>query len=257
MTEKKQLKNLRGLITPPPVSRSTFSKRSLHGQTASMLGRNIINGTIPTGSVLPLEAELTKDLGVSRSVLREAMLVLTAKGLLESRQRLGTTVRAREHWNLLDPDVLDWLIEAADPNTILNLFEIRLVIEPAAAAIAAERATPSKIKSIEAAMLEMEKNVDCLQDFVQPDLDFHQEILKASGNEFLDALASLVQDAVLTVMVVTQISEEKRKQRLILHRKVFEAIKKKSASEASEAMRVLVMEAQNDLLEALNAVAPV
>jgi DNA-binding FadR family transcriptional regulator len=251
-----KLKSLKGLVPPPPISRATFSRRSLHGQAASALGSHIISGRIPPGAVLPPEAELTQDLGVSRSVLREAILVLTAKGLLESRQRLGTRVRAREHWNLLDPDILDWMLESADDTQILNLFEIRMVVEPAMAAIAAERASPERIGKIGAALKGMEAAIESLEDFIPPDLEFHEEILRASGNEFLGALGTLVRDAVLTVMVVANIPQEVRRARLILHRDVFEAIEARNPDMAAEAMRVLVAEARSDLLAALATRAP-
>src|SRR5262249_42971176 len=130
----------------------TFSRRSLHGQVAHDIGRRILGGLVKPGELLPSETELSQQLGVSRTALREAIKVLAGKGLIESRPKTGTRVRPRESWNFLDPDVLTWAFDGnAAEHYIDELYELRRVIEPAAAAFAAERASVADIARMEAA----------------------------------------------------------------------------------------------------------
>ena len=123
----------------------TYSTRSLHGQVAHQIGERILRGDIAPGQSLPNEADLSEELNVSRTALREAIKVLAAKGLLESRPKTGTRVRSRDNWNMLDPDVLAWLF-ADGPNAAASemLFEIREIFEPSAAAMAATRVPISR-----------------------------------------------------------------------------------------------------------------
>jgi DNA-binding FadR family transcriptional regulator len=136
----------------------TYSRRSLHGKVAHDLGARILNGDLAPGHVLPNEATLSAELKVSRTALREAIKVLAAKGLVESRPKTGTKVRPREFWNLLDPDILSWLYSSG-PNreAAETLFELREIFEPQTAAMAAKRASPEQIKLIAQAFADMEK----------------------------------------------------------------------------------------------------
>src|SRR5437660_12133093 len=120
----------------------TYPRRGLHGAVVHEIGVRIIRGDLTPGEPLPTEDELGSQLGASRTVLREAVKVLAAKRLVESRPKTGTRVRPRRDWNLLDPDVLAWQVEAgADADFLAQALEIRRMIEPAAARLAAERAT--------------------------------------------------------------------------------------------------------------------
>ena len=234
-------------IRAKTLTRSTFSRRSLHGQTASLLGSLIVNGEIAEGSVLPPESELTAALDCSRSVLREAILVLTSKGMLESRQKLGTRVKPRIEWNLLDPDVIDWVLASGERGAVRKLMELRAAVEPSLARIAAERASDAGIAEIEAALRNMEASVNSLEAFIPHDLAFHEHIAKASDNEFLGALSNVIRDSVLTTMIVLQVPEKIRKSRLELHRAVCEAIAARDGDRAATAMRRLVEEANTDI----------
>lgn len=248
----KKLQHLQD-VKDSPVQRSTFSRRSMHGQLATLLGGKIAAGTLPPGALFPPESQIMSEFHVSRSVLREALLVLTAKGLLESRQRLGTRVRPREDWNLLDPDVIEWLMDAATDKEVMELFEVRVVVEPAVAAIAAQAASDEDIDRIGQALIEMENSVESLRQFIGPDLRFHEEIHKASKNQFLAALGKLVSEAVLTLMVVVQVDEEMRRERLALHRAVFEHIRDRDPERAASAMTALLEAARTDLISAMRA----
>jgi DNA-binding FadR family transcriptional regulator len=139
-------------MPPSRVAGRTYPRGGLHGQIVHAIGRQIVNGDIRPGEVVPVEAGLT----ASRTVLREVIKVLAAKGLVESRPRTGTRVRPRHAWNLLDPDVLAWHQEGASTAAFLRqLSEVRLIVEPAAAELAARRAGESELQAIDEAYRDM------------------------------------------------------------------------------------------------------
>ena len=125
-------------------------KRNLFAHVVEALGSRIVRGDLQPGDPFPNEADLGREFGASRSVIREAVKSLAAKGLLESRTRTGIRVLPPGQWNLLDLDVLGWRYAAMPPRAFFReLFEIRRVIEPEASALAAERATAEEIAAIE------------------------------------------------------------------------------------------------------------
>ena len=125
----------------------------IHAGVVQGIGRRIVRGELAAGEILPEQGELSRMLGVSRTVIREATKVLAAKGLVESRSKRGTVVLPRSDWRLLDPDVLAWLSEAGlDPEFLRGMFEVRRIIEPAVARLAAERATPEELAAIRVAV---------------------------------------------------------------------------------------------------------
>ena len=110
----------------------------MHGRIVRELGLRILSGDLAPGDRLPAESELIVKYEVSRPVLREAVRVLVAKGLVLSRQRAGAIVRPRNEWHLLDPDVLYWMIQTRPaPEFVQTLMGMRRVFEPGAAALAA------------------------------------------------------------------------------------------------------------------------
>jgi DNA-binding FadR family transcriptional regulator len=154
------------------------------------LGRRIVTGACRPGEVLPNEEELCRAMGVSRSALREAVKVLAAKGLLDSRQRTGTRVRAPEHWHQLDPDVLAWRSESGDPRWAAQVAELRRIVEPAAAALAARRRTPAQLEAIEAAHAALLAAGESAPKGVAA-VQFHAAVFAAAGNPLLGSLAAL------------------------------------------------------------------
>src|SRR5712692_3135820 len=139
------------MALPIRFERSQYPEQSLHGRIVHAIGRRIVRGDLRPGDLLPAEPEL----GASRTVVREATKVLAAKGLVESRPKTGTRVRPRDQWNLLYPDVLAWQQEgAADDDLLRKLTEVRRVIEPAAAELAAARADARDIAALERALAE-------------------------------------------------------------------------------------------------------
>ena len=174
----------------------TVSPR-IHGTIAHDIGVEIVGGVRKPGTVFGGEIEASEALGVSRSAYREAIRILAAKGLVESRPKAGTRVTARHRWNLLDPDVLAWTFEGEpDPDFIRDLFELRGVIEPAACAFAARRRTDADLAAMKTALDAMREFGLARAEGQAADQRFHRAILAAAGNEPLTSLASTVGAAV-------------------------------------------------------------
>jgi GntR family galactonate operon transcriptional repressor len=166
-------------------------KKSTRGQVTAVvdiLGHRIAAGQYSEGETLPIEQELADSLDVGRNALREAVKVLSGKGLISTAPRSGTRIRLREDWNMLDPDVLKW---HADPDIatekfMLDLIEMRRIIEPKAAELAAARATREDVARIMSAYEAMAASKDNLEQRIEADMEFHSAVLKASHNEVLN-----------------------------------------------------------------------
>ena len=165
-------------------------RKSTRGQVAAVvdtLGHRIASGHYAQGETLPIEQELADSLDVGRNALREAVKVLSGKGLISTAPRAGTRIRPRQDWNLLDPDVLRW---HADPDTatrgfMLDLIEVRRIVEPKAAELAAVRATREDVASILSAYEAMATDEADHEERIAADIAFHSAILKASHNDVL------------------------------------------------------------------------
>lgn len=230
----------------------TFSRRNLHGQVVHEIGTRIINGEFPPNSALPNETEFSEILYVSRTAYREAIKVLTAKGLVESRQKIGTTVRARKSWNILDPDVLTWIFESGpDVSYVWDLFELRRIIEPAAAGLAALRHTEETFAEIETAFLEMEEAGEDLEAGLEPDLRFHQAIFATTGNQLLSPLVYLIEAALAETIKAGCAAPGARLNSIPLHKEVLEAIRRRDQAGAEQATLTLLQEARSDMERAL------
>lgn len=221
----------------------TFStqpfKRNLRDQLVEVLGRGIVNGELQPGDILPAEAELLERYNVSRTVLREALQVLSAKGLVDSRQRRGTTVRPRADWNQLDHALLDWhgASDVAD-SALQQLMEVRRIVEPPAAALAAERADKTKRQRIAAAYAEMERSRGDVASFMAADLEFHTAILEASENQFLLPIAQAIRTTLAASLRITNPRpDENHRVSLPLHKAILDAILNRDAQAAFTAMQ--------------------
>jgi DNA-binding FadR family transcriptional regulator len=228
-----------------PLSRLStvgYPRGGLHGQVVHALGRQILSGRVRPGDVLPLQLGVP----VSRTVLREAVKVLAAKGLVEARPKTGTRVRARQDWNLLDPDVLAWQQEdaASAASFLKKITEVRLIVEPAAAALAAQRARPGELLLIERAYRDMEaalaERTADYETFDQADMRFHQAIVRACGNDLLQQMAQVVYSGLWVSFQATSRLPGKAKASLPKHRAILDSIRKRNAPRAHEAMRRLV-----------------
>src|SRR5262249_35514018 len=219
-----------------------YPHRNLHGQIVHTIGRQILRGELRPGDPIPMP----HDLPASRTALREAIKVLAAKGLVEARPKIGTRVRSRDAWNLLDPDVLGWRQDGAPPaRFVRSVTELRSIIEPGAAALAATRARAHDLAAIERAYHDMEAAVphDRPMDvhaFVDADTRFHTAILQAAGNDILEQLAHVVSVALRASFQITSRIPGSARATLPRHRAVLDAIRGGRAPTASAAMRRLV-----------------
>ncbi|WP_250518371.1 FadR/GntR family transcriptional regulator [Caballeronia sp. ATUFL_M1_KS5A] len=211
----------------------------MRDQLVEVLGRGIVNGELRPGDILPGEAELLERYSVSRTVLREAMQVLSAKGMIDSRQRRGTTVRPRADWSQLDQTLLEWhgTSDVAD-SALQQLMEVRRIVEPPAAALAAERADQAQRQRIAAAYAEMERSRGKVEEFMTADLEFHTSILEASGNQFLLPIAQAIRTTLTASLKITNPRpDENHRVSLPLHKAILDAILKRDAQAAFSAMQ--------------------
>ncbi|MGI4730278.1 MAG: FadR/GntR family transcriptional regulator [Janthinobacterium lividum] len=203
------------------------------------LGRAIVTGRY-VESGFPTEAELAKLHGVSRSVTREAVKMLTAKGLLSARPRQGTVVQPAGSWNLFDTDVLRWLLERQFSMELLRHFnQLRIAIEPEAAALAARFGDAEDRASIAAGLLRMEAAERGEDDPLDADIAFHVAILRASKNPFYAQFREVVATALRTSIRFTN-RIKGRTASIADHGAVARAITKGDAEGAREAMRRLI-----------------
>jgi GntR family galactonate operon transcriptional repressor len=226
----------------------TYPRRGLHGEVVHTIGVQIVGGELQPGDPLPPEDELVADLAVSRTVLREAVRVLSAKGLVVARPKTGTRVRAREDWNILDPDVLSWRIEATnDPGLYEEATEMRLGIEPLASRLAATRALDDEIAGIAEAFAGMEAGVDDQAAYLAADLQFHDRIMAASHNELLGHLGGILHGVLRTTFELTTSPRRSRGRALPLHRAILDGIAARDEARADEATRALIADSAADI----------
>lgn len=215
--------------------------RRLHGAIAQKLGAAIVSGEYAPGDRLEGEVAFSETLNVSRSAYREAVQVLVAKGLVESRTKAGTRVLPRSRWNLLDPDVLAWAFTGEpDIEFIRNLFELRQIVEPAAARLAAQRRDREDLKAMKDALAAMRKHSLATEAGRAADRDFHNALLQATRNEAVVALSASIGAAVSWTTQFKQRARALPRNPIPDHVRVYDAIAAGDAEAASEAMRTLV-----------------
>jgi DNA-binding FadR family transcriptional regulator len=208
----------------PPLN--THRTRNSHAQVVDAIGADIIQGRHAQGSTLPRDEDLLQRFGVSRTVLREAIKTLTAKGLLVARSRVGTKVRPRDDWNMFDADVLRWHIEGGAGKAFFSdLSEMRLAVEPYAARLAAQRANEVDV----AAMWQTVEQLAAASDrrsFAAADIELHRQITKASGNVFMQSVTALIETALLSSFWISSPAENPIVQSEVAadHGKIVEAI---------------------------------
>jgi DNA-binding FadR family transcriptional regulator len=217
-----------------------FAGQSVHSSVASEIGQRIVRGDYPPGTILPNEADWSETFGVSRSVVREAVKMLMAKNLLSSRQKIGSWVEPREYWNLLDRDVLAWY--AASPGNrpfLKTVQEFRHIIEPEAAALAAERRSEADMEAISQACREM-GSAPNLASRAAADTRFHVAILRAAGNELLLPLGAMIDSALdhLFTFVTREVNDLRHAQDL--HEDIEKAIRLQRPEAARKAVRRLL-----------------
>jgi DNA-binding FadR family transcriptional regulator len=223
------------------------SKERLHGSIAREIGVAIVSGRIEPGETLDNEIDSSEQMSVSRTAYREAVRILAAKGLVESRPKLGTRVCARSAWHLLDPEVLAWFFESQpSQDFVVGLFELRLIIEPEAAALAAQRRTTADLAQLRAALQSMERHGLANAEGQSADREFHDAILAATRNPALQALSSSIGAAVRWTTIFKQRKRRLPRDPLPDHWRVFDAIAAGGADAARTAMQDLVTLALED-----------
>lgn len=211
---------------------------------AHNLGVAIVTGVYTSDNPIPIEADLCRQFSASRSVLREAVKMLTAKGLLGSRPRLGTWVQPEDKWNLLDPDVLGWLLERKfSPALLIEFTEIRLAVEPGAAALAARVADAADKAAIRDAIERMQAADRGDDDPLDSDIAFHVAVLRASRNRFYAQLTGFTATALRFSIRTTNRYKGVQLASIADHKKVADAIIAGKPAAAGEAMRKLIQEA--------------
>jgi DNA-binding FadR family transcriptional regulator len=235
------------------VRNGSSFERNIHSQLAGQLGREIVAGVYPPGSLLPNATEMCARFSVSRTALREAYSRLSAKALIIARPKIGTRVRPSADWNLLDPEVLAWHLQARpNENFIGDLFVLRQMVEPAAAALAASSPSRATIDRIADAYARMERFKNGAGDLTGADLDFHMGILEATGNPFLAALGGMIQAALeCTFRLSWQGAAHIQDDRLHQHWGIFEAIRDHAPELARDRMAELLSDSIGDVHEFL------
>ncbi|HEX7339820.1 MAG TPA: FadR/GntR family transcriptional regulator [Rhodanobacteraceae bacterium] len=224
--------------------------RSLHGHVIHELGKRIVSGQIAPGDLLPREETLAEQMSVSRTALREAMKVLTAKGLIESRPKVGTRVRDPRYWQQLDADVLAWRCENLPTDDFIEkLIEMREVIEPAASAAAARHCDADQLARLETAYAAMADAADH-EAWSAADLDFHEAILAATNNELMMSLFAVIETALGTFFVLSaRTAAGQFKYSLPHHELVLEAIRRRRPEAARRAMQRLVDDSRANMAQ--------
>jgi DNA-binding FadR family transcriptional regulator len=212
--------------------------RSNHAEIARQIGIDIIAGRYADGAKLPGDAEFTGLFGVSRPVLRESVKTLVAKGLLTTKARVGTVVRERAAWNMFDADVLAWHLDAGiDKRFLRDLADIRIAVEPRAAALAAERRSDEDVVRLRALIEEMREADPYSIDFAEADLKLHIAVANASDNPFMRSIGAVIEAALRASFVLSAPVEEKeRVVAIVSHERIVEAIVERDGEAATAAM---------------------
>ena len=238
-----------------PVNRTSRRRkgdaleRNIYNHLAYKLGQEIVAGVYPAGSLLPNAADMCARFSVSRTALREAYSILSAKSLILARPKIGTRVRPRADWGLFDPEVLAWHLQAAPTEHFVGeLFALREMVEPAAAALAAASPSDTTVERIADAYRRMERFKNGTGDLIVADLEFHTGILRATNNQFLAALVGLIHAALKCAFEFSwQGAAHIQDDRLLQHKAIFEAIRNRDPEGARDRMAELLRDSIEDV----------
>ena len=229
------------------------SRRTFQEQVVDRLGQDICSGRYMPGQVLPSEAELCERFGISRIVIREAIKSLVAKGMLVVRRKIGTTVLDPMHWNLFDPSIITWRAHSTIMNKTLSrdLMELRRIVEPAAASLAAQRASDNDRKALRTAYQAMADALAGNGDYVTADVAFHAVLLTACGNQFVRQMQDAMSAILRTSFEIVSTKPGGPAFSLPMHEALCCAIETGDAVAAERAAMELIEQAGNDLNERL------
>lgn len=241
----------------PRPRRKGAAKVSMSEKIAAEIGSEILSGSLKSKSRLATESSASSKRLVSRPAYREAVRILVAKGLIEAWPGIGTRVASPDAWHLLDPEVISWMF-AREPKlaSLVALFELRSIIEPQIAALAAQRRTARQISEMGAALETMGKASMDSEEGRRADEIFHLTLIEASGNPFFRSLSGSVTAAIAGTMVHKYRAETLENDCLPAHKKVFEAVVTGDSEASAEAMLELISKAFADAVRALPGAAP-
>src|SRR5260221_4532192 len=229
-------------------------RQNLSERVVQQIGLSIMRNDFKPGDALLSEPELSLQFNVSRPVLREALKLLVAKRLIESRPKIGTHVRPRTDWNLLDPDVLAWQHEIGpDKSFLQTVCEVRLMFEPMAARFAAVRATADETDLIEECCQRLQDAIDSVEAYIPADLELHTAICTAAHNELLQKIMVTLATPLRASRVITARLPGANQQAMPLHWAVTGAIRNRDEEAAEAAMRKLIILTTEDIQRSLAA----
>ena len=212
------------------------------------IGTDICGGRFAPGTVLPRESDLCATYGVSRTVIRESLKVLETKGLVRGRPRVGTLVCERADWNVLDAQILEWMgPDVLSAELLGSILEARRTVEPAAAFLAAERATAQEIADLERACDDMGGAEGDLEAFTAADTRFHETLLKASHNQVFHQLSSIIHAALSYALHASNRAAGRQDEALGVHRELVEALRMRDGRRAETCSRHILDLAARDL----------
>ncbi|TDF34441.1 FadR family transcriptional regulator [Alteromonadaceae bacterium M269] len=230
------------------LKQSSAVALSMPVQVARELGRRIVAGTYETGTMIDEENTLAERYKVSRVVVRDAVKILVGKGLLDVRRGIGTRIRSRDKWVMLDDDVLAWHLSAPpNPDFLKQLMDVRLAFEPKASRWAAERGTSEDISAISDAFNKMENEKGSIENFVIADAIFHRTILRAAHNEFLKAMEGVIYSALLVSIKITNSDPRENDSSISFHRDLLDAIARRDGDLAESLTERLLVDARSRL----------
>ncbi|MEY2801872.1 MAG: hypothetical protein RL513_1457 [Pseudomonadota bacterium] len=234
-----------------------MSIKNVHGNIVDLLGEAIVAGRHAPGASLPPEPLLGAELGVSRTVVREAVKSLIAKGLVTTGPKVGTRVQPEDQWNWFDPDVITWRSRAGiTPEFLRDLQDLRRIVEPAAARLAAERASASDIAAMQEAFAGMTEAAYSGGDYVHHDLQFHQGLLRAGGNRLLLHMSRALSALLRTSFELSTSKKDGAIRSLPVHRAVLDAVIARDPARAEKAIRAIIESAHLDIQEVLSTRPP-
>lgn len=227
-----------------PVNIPASRLRNSHAQVVHELGTGMVLGRYAEGDVLPGEPELIRRFGVSRTVMREGIKTLAAKGMVQSKTRIGTRVRERANWNMFDPEVLKWFLEGGiDQRFLRDLADIRLAVEPMAAQLAATRRTAAHLERLETALDAMRATRSFNAGFADADLAFHLALADASGNPFMRSVGAVIDAALLVSFRLSSPADEAEHARsCVAHGEILDAIRRQDPAAARGKVEEVIMQ---------------
>ncbi|WP_405049648.1 FadR/GntR family transcriptional regulator [Rhizobium sp. BE258] len=226
--------------------------RTSHAQVVDELGRAMVAGTYPVGSILPGDVELAQRFKVSRTVLRETMKTLAAKGMVVAKARVGTRVTEKNLWNMFDSEIIAWHFDnGATEEFLLQLYDIRLAFEPFAAGLVAERATGDDIAHLRELALVMAEPGHTTESLALADLRFHLAVADASHNPFMRTLGSLIEAALVGMFrISTPPSQNGFSNIADTHMRIVDAIAAGDVAGARKAMEDVIIDGRDHVHEA-------